>query len=139
MAYIEQSELKGLLPEAFIIEALDDDEDGAADAGAWAEVAAGVQEAIDGPLSMRFPTPFAEPLPKILKRCARYFAVELLYSRRGLSDKNPHAETTKGLHALLRAIARREAELSAGVTPNAGQGGAVLDEPTRTGTGGMIL
>lgn len=139
MPYIEQSELSGLLPTEFVIEALDDDEDGAADAAAWAEVVAEVQEAIDGPLSTRFPTPFAEPLPKILKRCARYFAVEQLYARRGVSDKNPHAETIKGLHALLRAIARGEAGLSAEVKPISNAGGVAITEPTQTGRGGLLV
>ena len=140
MAYIAQSDLKGLIPAEFIIEALDDNRDGIADADAWAEVVAEVQEAIDGPLSTRFPTPFAEPLPKIIKRCARLFAVERLFSRRGAAPDKNLSDQISGAHALLRAIARGEAGLAADVKPIASHGGAAITEPSKTHlTGGGLL
>ncbi|MBI5817460.1 MAG: DUF1320 family protein [Verrucomicrobia bacterium] len=141
MDYVTQADLVGLIPSEFILEALDDDEDGAADADAWAAVLLEVHDAIDSVLSARHSTPFVAPLPKLVARAARYFAIEQLYGRRQVQPPKHLADEISGLHALLRAVARGEAQLGDDTTITSGKGGKAITEDagTHLTNGGMIL
>jgi len=56
MAYITQLDLTGKIEARLITQALDDNGDGEADAGAWDRVYAGVESAINGALAARYET-----------------------------------------------------------------------------------
>ena len=111
--YVLMSEMNGLIPAAFLVQSLDDDSDGAADPAAWTDVLKQVHKAIDGPLSVKFATPFSNPLPPIVLEAAPIFAAELLYKRRGHADDvNPWVKQAKELRDKLNAIAKGEQPLT---------------------------
>jgi hypothetical protein len=89
MAYITQNELKGLIPDEYLSQAMDDESAGAATDGVWASISAAVDEEIDGRLAASYATPIA-PAPKSLKAAAKSIALCLIYKRRGIAnDQNP--------------------------------------------------
>ena len=111
--YVLMSEMNGLIPAAFLVQALDDDQDGAADLTAWQDVLTQVHKQIDGPLSVRFTTPFSNPLPPVVVEAAPVFAAELLYKRRGFGaeETNPWITQANKLRTKLEAIAKGELPL----------------------------
>ena len=112
MPYITQAEILSDIPPQTLLEALDDDGDGVADADAWDKVEAAAAEAIDGPLSQRYSTPFVT-VPPFIKFAARVLVLEKLYLRRGLAgDANPWTSQAKGVRAKLDLIAAGKEPLS---------------------------
>lgn len=140
MAYIEQSELTSEVPSQFILEALDDDSDGAADPGVWDAIAASVGQAIDAALGQRYEVPFVDPLPAIVKLAAKVFSASALYKRRGYTEeKNPWAKQEAILMKKLDAIGTGEEPL----TPKAERknpSASVISETAKTvpAGGGLI-
>lgn len=113
MPYVAQADLGTLIPPEQVIEALDDDGDGLADAGRWGEVAADASEAVDAYLERRYSLPLPEPVPAIVSQAARIFAAEILHQRRGLhGDKNPLTKRADDFRRRLDRIARGEDALS---------------------------
>lgn len=112
-AYVLLSDMNAKLPAAFLIQALDDDGDGAADPGIWDAVATAVAQEIDGILGVRFAVPFANPLPAPVVTSAQILAAEALYARRGFQgeDKNPWTALAKTQRATLQKIAAGELAL----------------------------
>lgn len=111
--YVLIADLEGLVPAAFIVQALDDNEDGQSDAAAWAAVLKSVHQAIDGTLGMRFPVPFAAPLPAKVSEAAAIFACELLYARRGRSgEHNPWTARADAMRKTLERIAEGKLPLT---------------------------
>lgn len=118
MSYIVQSDLHALVPPAFVVEALDDDRDGLADAGVWAAVEAEAAGQVDSRLGGRYAVPFGAPLPAIVTEAAKLFAAEALYQRRGQSgENNPFTGRANAMRKRLEAIGAGEAPL----TPEAGR------------------
>jgi phage gp36-like protein len=110
--YVTMAQMNGLIPATFLVQALDDDQDGAADLTAWADVLAQAQRQIDGPLSVRFAVPFSNPLPPVVAEAAPVFAAELLYKRRGIADEqNPWLSQANKLRAKLEQIAKGDVPL----------------------------
>lgn len=115
MPYILQSEIESDLPPQFLLEALDDDNDGNEDAGLWDKIEASAAEAIDGVLGQRFTVPFSAPLPAIVKTAARVFILEKLYARRGTkTEDNPWTSQANKLRTKLDRIADGEEPLTPG-------------------------
>ena len=113
MSYIAQSDLSGMVPPAFVVEALDDDRDGSADASAWTAVEADAASQIDSRLGGRYTVPFTEPLPALVIEAAKVFCAEALYLRRGQSgDANPFLSRANDLRKRLQAIGAGEMPLS---------------------------
>lgn len=111
--YVLMSEMNGLIPAAFLVQALDDNSDGAADAAAWTDVLRQVHRAIDGPLGSKFAVPFNNPLPPIVLEAAPIFAAELLYKRRGTADDaNPWVGQANKLREKINKIAAGELPLT---------------------------
>lgn len=134
-AYVLMSEMNGLIPTAFLVQALDDDADGSADATAWDAVVAQVHKQIDGPLGVRFTVPLSNPLPPIVAEAAPIFAAELLYNRRGLADdKNPWTTQATALRKKLDAIAKGELPLTPEIKRAAPSAGIVSGPSKATGT-----
>jgi phage gp36-like protein len=103
--YVQMSDVNGRIPAPFLLEALDDNQDGVVDVEVWQAIQADVQAAIDGKLGQRYPVPFLAPLPAIVSDAARLFACELLYKRRGSADKvNPWFEEADKMRAKLDLI-----------------------------------
>ncbi len=134
--YVLMSEMNGLIPAAFLVQALDDDQDGAADLTAWADVLNQTHKLIDGPLSVRFTTPFSNPLPPIVLEAAPIFAAELLYKRRGHADEvNPWVKQATKLREKLEKIAKGELPLTPD-TKRAKASASVISAPSKMGRTG---
>jgi phage gp36-like protein len=132
-AYVLMSDMNARLPAAFLIQALDDDSDGAADPGVWDAVAAAVAQEIDGILGVRFAVPFANPIPAPVLTAAQTLAAEALYNRRGFQgeEKNPWTKLAAGARATLAKIAAGELPLGpdrARQAPSA----SIVSEPSKT-------
>jgi len=137
MAYVEQADLKGLLPERLLVETLDDNNDGQPDAAAWAEVVKTVSDEIEAALERGgFPVPCPEPLPKVVKRAARILAANECYLRRGVKD-HPRVEEVRAVRAELAKIKAGD-PLKA--SRPAGSGTNAIVEPLKTQLpgGGML-
>jgi phage gp36-like protein len=133
--YVSMTEMNGLIPAAFLVQALDDDQDGNADAQAWGDVLSQVHKSINGPLSVRYTTPFTNPLPPIVVECAPIFAAELLYSRRGTSEENnPWTKRAKELRAKLELVAKGELPLTPEIKRTAQSAAAITERAATTGT-----
>lgn len=133
MPYITQADILPDLPTGFLVEALDDDNDGIADVDIWDAVATRATEAVDSFLSGRYATPFSAPVPPIAKEAARVFALETLYLRRGYhsDEANPWRRSATALRNKLIKIGNGDAPL----TPTAEKPGgsvSIVSEPAKT-------
>ena len=120
MIMINYTELAGLIPMQSIIEALDDNGDGAADAGAWNEVLAAANERIGDCFGGSVPEAYAGSVGYARK----IFCAEILFSRRGLSgDHNPFGKRAIDHEQRLRRLASGDDNASgaSGVALWAGQ------------------
>ncbi len=116
MPYLELSDLEGEIPPDYLIESLDDNNDGEIDA--WSEVQAKTCEEIDAILERRFAIPITfDPLPKIFRQAAIAIACYRCYRRRQVADEqNPFTDTAKAMRKTLNMIADGQIKLS--VTPD---------------------
>ena len=132
MAYTIQAEIEPLLPAAELVQALDDDNDGLIDDGLWDSIAAAAAAAVDGKLGQRYATPFAEPLPAVVKEASKTFVMEMLFARRGVdAEKNPWTKRATEMRATLTYIATGDQPLAPEQTrprPSVN----VISEPSRT-------
>jgi phage gp36-like protein len=113
--YITRSRLAAVIPPQFMLEALDDNNDGVEDAGLFDEVLGAAQTDVDGILGKRFAVPFANPIPAIVGDATLKLFAELLYTRRGFGSKekpNPWAEKAEKARAALEKIAKGEEPLT---------------------------
>ena len=130
--YVEMTDLVGLLPPVHITEALDDDNDGVADAAAWASVQDTVSRDIDGRLGQRYTTPFQYPFPAVVVSAARILALEALYGRRGQKDdKNPYGKQADTQRTKLDAIGAGTQPLQPG-TKRAEPSATAITEESKT-------
>lgn len=113
MPYITQPEIAADLPPQHLIEALDDDGDGIADAGLFSQIEAAAAKEIDGLLGARYATPFAPPVPAVVASAARFFVLEKLYQRRGIaSEQNPYTRQAAAMRSRLGRIGQGEEPLT---------------------------
>lgn len=132
VAYIELNALKADIPADTLVQALDENGDGAIDGDVWTEIQVKVGEEIDGTLGQRYATPFADPLPAIVKLAARAFAIEAIYAKRSLlNEKSPERINAKNIRAKLSAIADGAEPLMPG-KDRARPSGSVIKESART-------
>ena len=128
MPYISLDDLRGRIPEEFLTEALDDDNDGVIDA--WPDVESQAAEKVDAYLSARYPVPVQRPIPPIVKQSTIAFACELCYTRRG-QEENPFTTEAGRWRTTLERIA-------AGTTPlqlqtTGPEPGSVITHPSTLG------
>jgi phage gp36-like protein len=136
--YVLQSEIEARLPADFLREALDDNNDGEADAGVWDKVAAAVAAEIDGILGQRFQVPFAT-VPAVVKAAANVLALEMLYARRGTAaDANPWTKQASDHRAKLNAIADGEQPLQPGTSRPAPSVSAITEAAKTTSSHGHL-
>ena len=124
-------ELAGDMPLQKIAEALDDDNDGEADAVVWDAVQAGA----DARVADAFGGPVPERHAGAVPQARRLFLLETLYGRRGFSgDKNPFSGRAAKAAERLRRLATGDE------TPQGAEGGgSVFSEPAKVaGVGGLM-
>ena len=128
--YVTMTALAAQLPGKFLIQALDDNQDGVADAAVFAEIQRAVREEIDARLGQRYDmAAFGQNLPSIVLLAGRVFATETLYQRRGVSDKqNPAAKQATELRKKLDAIGNGEQPLTPKAKPTNASGGVLVAE-----------
>ena len=111
-AYVNMTDITGMIPGPFLVQALDDNGDGNADAGVWDQIAQDVADVINGTLGKRYPVPFHNPLPSAVTKAAKTLAAEQIYIRRGKSGKdNPFADKAAAVMTELESIAAGEQPL----------------------------
>jgi hypothetical protein len=111
VSYIVYADMKGLIPDEWLLQAADDNADGVEDA--FEEARDLAEDDINAILSARYTTPIenGSSIP-FLKSVTKYHTLEVLYARRGYSqDAFPHRATLKTFWDQLQAIGRREMEL----------------------------
>jgi phage gp36-like protein len=131
-AYITIEDLAGEIPDAFLVEALDDNGDGLADAGAFDTIALKASGDVDALLSGRYSVPFTGTIPALVKQAARVFVLEMLYKKRGVADNaNPWSTRANQLRSQLAAIANGTGSLDIKI-PRAKPSGTVITERSKT-------
>ncbi|MBI5770858.1 MAG: DUF1320 family protein [Verrucomicrobia bacterium] len=131
-AYIIMATLTAEMPPQFVAQALDDDGDGAADAGLFDQLVANAQTEIDGILGQRFEVPFSNPIPSVVVDACTKLVAEKLYARRGFSgDKNPWEKKAAEVRAELKAIAKGERPLTPTIA-RAKPSATAITEPAKT-------
>lgn len=126
---MEYAELKGEIPLAQIIEALDDNGDGEADDDAWEDVLSGVEDRINDCFGGAVPERHVDATAYARK----IFACEIIFRRRGFSgEKNPFAKQASGIETRLR-------NLSSGEESVQGDGGGeAITEPMKSLATGVM-
>jgi phage gp36-like protein len=128
-------DINSRVPADFLLQALDDNQDGVVDAAVWQGVQRDVAAQIDGYLGQRYPVPFKPPRPAIVSAAARAFACELLYKRRGSADKvNPWHDEAETFRKKLEAVGKGEQPLTPELQrqkPSV----SVVSEPSKTTSG----
>jgi phage gp36-like protein len=131
MAYVTQAQIETAIPAQHLVEALDDDRDGSADAGLLDSVIAQASQAVDAFLSPRYDVPFDDPAPSPVAESAFVFVCELLYQRRGLhGDENPFTERADAWRKKLEAIAKGEGQLEVDEEGSSTPGAAITETAT---------
>lgn len=130
MAYITQSDIAGQVPAAFLLQALDDDGDGLADAGIWDGIVSAAQNEIDGRLAAAYSVPFSSPVPALIKAVCSVLALWLVYKRRGITGAaNPWDELANKWLDKLNKVG--EGKETIDVNLPVGIQGVVLSEASR--------
>lgn len=112
-AYTDQSEIEAQLPPDFLVQALDDDNDGSADSGLLDQVIENASEEVDSLLGQRYTTPFVSPFPPVVSTASRFFVLEMLYLRRGFhGEANPWTARADKIRERLSRIGKGEEPLS---------------------------
>jgi hypothetical protein len=106
-------ELLGEMPKALLVQALDDDGDGIADAGAWEAVQAAAEERIRAAFGGDPPAKHATAV----SHARKLFILVVLYDRRGFTgETNPYTAAANRAEKRLEDIASGDASLDAGGT-----------------------
>jgi len=131
MAYVTRDQVEDLIPPKDLNDALDDDGDGAEDAGAFDSLVATQSLIVDGFLSGLFTTPFANPPAKV-KTAALMFVLEAVYQRRRIADAaNPWKKQADWWREHLQKVGNRELPFDA-ATPKSFSPGIVVEDCTAT-------
>ena len=133
MAYTTQNDLLGLIPQPFMVQALDDNKDGLADDGAWDSVAAEAARKVDAILGRAYRVPFAAPYPDLVVEASNVFAAERLYRRGGFADSvNPWKDEAARLSEALNKAADERSLGEAYASRVLGPTPALISEDART-------
>ena len=109
--YCIEAHLTPLLPPQFLIEALDDDNDGVADTNLLDAIIDAASVEIDAALGQRFPVPFSSPVPALILHAAKVIVLDTLYMRRGVQEEN------NPWHAQADAVRKQLMAVGAGKAP----------------------
>jgi phage gp36-like protein len=131
--YTERTKVKALIPDAYIVEACDDDGDGVEDEGIFDTVVQVASEEVDGYLQGRYGNrmPWTAPFPDLVATTALYLTCEALYTRRPGAEVPPKIwRKCSELRASLRKIRDGDANLDV-VQAERGDDVLFTGEPSR--------
>jgi phage gp36-like protein len=139
MPYISTIEdLKGLIPEEFLVQALDDNGDGAEDTGLLAAIVADAEREIHGYCRQRYVTPFSAPVPDLIVDAAKILTAYRLYVRRGRGgEANPLRDDASRIRRKLQAVAEGDEQLTADQVPQ-NSPAVVIEEESRIHTADAV-
>ena len=132
--YFAFDDLKGLVPDQWLTEAMDDALVGTPDS--FDAIRDTAEDTIDGMLDSQYAVPIANAEKfTLLKSVGRYLAAKICYNRRQYEDKAfPHLTVFTSLWSKLEAIGEGKQQLSAGA--QAAQldrpRGAIITGPAKT-------
>lgn len=137
MQYVTKNDMLAVVPEDILTVAVDDRHYGDDLDNVWAIIAEAASRRVDSILSSRYPVPFSNPLPAIVKEAAVVFAAHMLYLRRQVGENNPWAKEATTMMERLNKIAEGKLDLS--VADSAADPVAIT-EPSRTySPGGRLM
>ena len=138
MSYTSRAAIEAIIPSEFIAEALDDDNDGAEDAGLFDKVLTQAELSVDAYLQGRYTTPISAPIPAVVSEASRTFFCEMLHDRRGHhGESNPFTEKADGLRMLLGKIGSGMLQLTA-ESQAAKPPVSVITQPSRVNSGNLL-
>ncbi len=115
--YADPADIEDLIPPELLVEALDDDADGEADAGRLQRLIAAAARLINGKLARRYRVPIdvtsgdgVSPAAW-LKNATIYIAVSIAYGRRGMEERYPYKTELEDILEELQAIANGDQPL----------------------------
>ena len=130
--YCQESDLAGLIPPDFLLQALDDNGDGVEDVGLFATIEQLAEDAINAYIGLRYSLPLAPPYPDVVVNAARVFTAELLYKRRGVTDdKNPWSAQAAQTRTLLKSISMGQSPLAPELNRE-DPSGSIVTEPLQS-------
>lgn len=128
MPYVTQARIEVRIPAPLLIQALDDDSDGVADAAVLTELLQAASDAVDALVESQYSVPFATP-PAMVKEAAFIFACEMIYDRRQVAERNPFKAAADDWRQRLALVGKGEVPLD-----TASGGGAAVVTNTSTVT-----
>jgi phage gp36-like protein len=115
MAYVARADVEGKIPPQYLIEALDDDNDGAEDPGLFDQLVATASRDVDSFLAGLFSTPFPDPVPAQVYAATLAFVCESIYARRITPEqRNPFGGQANDWRKRLQLIGDRKLPFDAG-------------------------
>lgn len=128
MSYVARQQITAKIPAPLLTEALDDDGDGAEDAGLLDQIIANASQAVHGFLSGLFTVPFPDPAPTAVQQAAFIFTLEEIYARRSERDeKNPWRDQADFWRERLQQIGDRKLPLDAAAIKAVVPGAVITD------------
>jgi len=131
--YVTRAEIETEIPGPTLIEALDDDRDGAEDEGLFNALVASASQTVDAFLSARYYVPFVPPEPPGAREAAFAFLGEKVYARRQVTEKNPFTARANVWRERLAAISKGQANLEASTNSVASFGAAITSNSALEG------
>lgn len=133
MSYFVQSDLEAFLPLAWLVEGLDDDNNGVEDA--FAKVQSAAENEVNGELGRRYSVPLdvsgAPGLGAFLSNLCCLIAIEIIYTRRGKEMTDARINNLAKARERLVRIANGEDALSP-VLKAVNPSGVIIGEDSRT-------
>lgn len=131
MSYTTQEKVETLIPPQYLVDALDDDRDGAADEGLLDTIIEAASNEVDGFLAGRFTIPFEDPAPAAVAEAALVFVCERLYARRLVPDeKNPFTARANAWRERLQKMGDGTLPLDASLTRPNTPGASIVEDVT---------
>lgn len=134
MSYCTRERIETAIPAPHLVDALDDDRDGEADAAVLAELLASADQAVDSYLAGLFAVPFPAPTPAVVAEASFVFACERVYDRRQVAERNPWTSRANDMRERLKAIGSGKAPLEASRTKAVIPGRVVTEDSRIDGT-----
>jgi len=141
MAYITARELRAVVPDQYRDAALADQGGEQPDPGLLAAVIETACQEVDALIEGRVRLPLSAPYPQKIRTAAVYFALEILFTRRGVEMPEATARKISGIRSDLGKVGAGDLRLEAPVEQTASSrqtSGSIVVRPSITGAGGMI-
>jgi phage gp36-like protein len=114
MHYVTKADMTAIIPADQLTVALDDRNIGDDTENTWDTIATAATRRVNAILGARFPVPFAEPLPDLVKDAAIVFAAYMLFLRRQSGEANPWTKEADSMVTRLEAVAKGDKDLTTG-------------------------